>query len=233
MNHLKLIHQFIKENRNPDEVPETGYPFITISRQAGAGGHLLSYVITTDMLNMGKHSELFRGWHVFDKQLCEIVAQDPDLQDSVDAVLKERYQSEFSDFMDSLFSGYSKQYLLYKRTFKVVRMLAAIGKVIIVGRGGACVTHDMKQGVHARLVAPEAHRLRWMMNKFKITRDEAHRAIDKQDADRRKLMRTFFNKDIDDPLLYDTVWNTATVELHDISHALIQIVLSRAAKLEI
>jgi len=40
-----------------------------------------------------------------------------------------------------------------------------------------------------------------MMKRFKLTREEAKAAIAKQDSDRRKLVRMFFQRDIDDPLL--------------------------------
>lgn len=227
MNHLKMVHQFLKERRDFEDLPEYGYPFVTISRQAGAGGHLLSYVILTEFLKH-KESDVFEGWHVFDKDLCEVVARDPVLQGSMEVLVAEKYQSEFRDFMESLFTGQSRQYTLYKTTFKVVRMLALIGKVIIVGRGGSLVTADLTQGIHLRLVAPKANRVIWMMKKLKVSKEEAITAVDKQDADRRKLIRMFFHRDIADPLLYDAVWNTGRVGLEVITRATIDMINNKA-----
>lgn len=227
MDHLKLIHEFIQERKRIQEIPESGQPFVTISRQAGAGGHLLSYVLLTDFLKL-QSAEIFQGWHVFDKQLCEVLAQDPELKDSVSALLKERYRSEAADFLESLFTGRSDQYQLYKATFQVVRSLACIGRVIIVGRGACCVTRDLRAGIHIRLVAPESQRVLWLMKRFKLTRDQASREMRRQDADRRKLLRAFFNKEIDDPLLYDAVWNTGTVGMHEISHSVCEMIRRRA-----
>lgn len=227
MNHLKMIQQFLKEKRDFEDLPEFGYPFVTISRQAGAGGHLLSYVILTDFLKHRDNS-LFEGWHVFDKDLCEVVAKDPLLQNDMEILVAEKYRSEFNDFVESLFTGRSEQHTLYQTTFKVVRMLALIGKVILVGRGGSLVTADLRQGVHLRLVAPESHRLVWMMKRFKLNREDAHKALEKQDADRRKLVKIFFQRDINDPLLYDMVWNTGRVDLNVISHATIALIKERS-----
>lgn len=226
MNHLKLAQQFLAEHRDMEDLPEFGFPFVTISRQAGAGGHLLSYVILSEFLKF-KGTELFEGWHVFDKDLCEVVAKDPQLQGSMETLLAEKYRSEFREFIESLFTGQSRQYLLYKTTFKVVRMLALLGKVIIVGRGSALVAADLPQGVHIRLVAPRTNRIVWMMKRFKLTKEAASTAIDKQDADRRKLIKLFFHRDIEDPLLYDAVWNTGKVPLEVITRATLDMIRER------
>ena len=227
MNHLKMIQQFLAEKRNFEDLPEFGFPFITISRQAGSGGHLLSYVILTEFLKH-KESELFQGWHVFDKVLCEIVAKDPLLQDSMETLVSERYRSEFRDFIESLFTGRSNQYLTYKTTFKVVRMLALLGKVIVVGRGSALVTADLPQGIHIRLVAPETQRVIWMMKRFKLGKEAARESMAKQDADRRKLIKLFFHRDINDPLLYDIVWNTGKVSPEMITRTTIDMITQRS-----
>ena len=228
MNHLEIIQRVLKERRSLDELPATGLPFITVSRQAGAGGHLLSYIILTEFLKYEKQ-DLFQGWHVFDKQFCEVISQDPQIQESIDTLAREKYRPEFRDFIESLFTGQSSQYTLYKTSFKVARMLATLGKVIIVGRGGALVTAGLHQGIHLRLVAPESRRVIWMMKRFKLTKEEAKTAIDKQDSDRRKLVRMFFQRDIEDPLLYDAVWNTGRVGLDTICRATIDLIRTRAA----
>ena len=229
MNHLKMIQQFLKEKRDFEDLPEYGYPFVTISRQGGAGGHLLAYVILTEFLKHRDNDSVFEGWHVFDKELCEVVAKDPLLQNDMEILVAEKYRSEFNDFVESLFTGRSDQHMLYRTTFKVVRMLALLGKVVLVGRGGSLVTADLPQGVHIRLVAPEAHRVVWMMKRFKLNKDDARKAVLKQDADRRKLIKLFFHRDIDDPLLYDMVWNTGKVGLDVITNAAIELIKVRSS----
>ena len=227
MKHLQMIQKFLSEKRDFDDFPEYGFPFVTVSRQSGAGGHLLSYVILTEFL---KHRDkpLFEGWHVFDRELCELVARDPLLQKDMEVLLGEKYRSQFNDFVESLYSGRSEQHTLHTTTFRVVRMLALIGKVIIVGRGGSLISADLPQGIHIRLVAPEAHRVVWMMKRFKMHKEDARQAVRTQDADRKKLIKLFFNRDIEDPLLYDMVWNTGKVELDVITEATIALINKRS-----
>lgn len=228
MNHLKLIHQYLKERGSLEGIPSSGLPFVTISRQVGAGGHLLAHVILTDFLKEADR-ELFGGWHVFDRELCEIVASDPELETSMEALMAEEHRSEFTEFIESLFSGRSKQYSIQKKTFRIVRMLASLGKVIIVGRAGACVTCDLPGGVHVRVVAPETTRLRWLAKKFRIDKAAARVMLKKQEADRHKLLRTYFNKDVDDPLLYDAIWNSESADMHEIAASVITMIKRRAA----
>lgn len=229
MDHLKLIREYLKDRASMESIPPSRYPFVTISREAGAGGHLLSYVMTTDFLKE-EDRDLFGGWHVFDRELCEIVAEDPELRTSVDELLADRYQSAVQDFLESILTGRSESYLRCKQTFRVIRILALLGKVIIVGHAGACVTRDLPLGVHIRLVAPEATRARWMMKKLPLSKEEAKKAIQKQDADRRRMARSFFNVDIADPLLYDTVWNSEKADPHVISHSTIGSIKQRCSK---
>jgi len=225
MNHLKLIHEFLQDHKEPEDIPPTGLPFVTITRQAASGGHLLAHVLLTDFLKY-QDEEILQGWHVFDRELCEIIAQDPTLETSVEHLMAERYKNEMSDFVESLFTGKSKQFLLQKKTFKVVRILATIGKVIIVGRGAQCVTQNMPQGVHVNLVAPPDQRIKWMMRKLQVSHDEARKMIEQQDKERKSYTKDVFYKEIEDPLLYHATFNSGKVGMHEISKTVIDIILS-------
>jgi hypothetical protein len=229
MNHLKLIHEYLKDKGSLEGFPSTGYPFVTISRQAGAGGHLLSHVLLTDILKE-EDTDLFTGWHVFDREICEIVACDTALHASLEALLSDRHRSEFKDFIESLFTGHSEQYLQQKRMFRVVRLLGLLGKVFIVGCAAALVVRDLPSGVHVRLVASESSRVHGMVKKLQVSREEALKMIHQQDTDRRKNVRTLFNRDVDDPLVYDAVFNTDTTDMHDISAAIIGMLKRRHLK---
>jgi cytidylate kinase len=151
----------------------------------------------------------------------------------MEGLMAEKSRSQFNDYIESLYSGQSEQQSLHSTTLKVVRMLALIGKVIIVGRGGSLITADLPQGVHIRLVAPEPHRIVWTMKRFKINKEEAREQVKSQDRDRKKLIKVFFNRDIDDPLLYDMVWNTAKVELDVITRATLELINKRTEPREV
>lgn len=211
----------------PESVVPNRWPFVTISRQAAAGGHLLAHVTMTDFLKH-EESELFKGWHVFDRDLCEVIMKDPKLQGSVESLMAESYRSEWEDMIAGMISGRASQYEAHKRMFGIVRGLAMIGKVIIVGRAARFVTRDLPRGVHVRVVAVRSDRVKWLMKRFNLSNVEAEKAIDRQDYERQKMAKSFFDADLDNPLLYDTVWNTSTVGMHDIAGSVIQMIRSRS-----
>src|SRR3989339_1992459 len=152
---IRFFEDFIKNRDGVRDQAGIGLPFVTISREASSGGHLLSHVLMSDFLKEEDYSGLFKDWHIFDRQLCEAVAQNAQMQNSVEQLLHEKYHSEFKDFIDSLFTGQSDKYTLHKTTSRIIHMLASIGKVIIVNSSACCVTRDLKSGIHIRLVAPE------------------------------------------------------------------------------
>jgi len=229
-NHLRIVERFLKDRQDPVDLPESGFPFVTISRQTGAGSHLLCDRLLEDF--RAQRSDLFRGWHVFDRLLCEAVAADPGLNGSLEELVKEHYKTEFQDLMDSLMAGTPSHYGLYKRTFQVITMLAAIGKVIIVGRAGCCVTESFCTGIHIRLVAPEAQRLTATMKRMNVSIDEARKIMKLKESKRRRLLKAFFCRSIDDPLLYDAVWNTGKAEIGEISDSVIRLIERRAGRSE-
>ena len=192
------------------------YPFVTISRQAGAGAHTLASELTRQM-NQRPSAEVFAGWNLFDVASFQGFADDPELQATLDAVAKEEYHSEVTDLFFEIISKLPQQYVVYKKLFTTMRKLAAMGKVILIGRAASCVTHGIPGGIHLRLVAPEAIRAERVMKQQQIDKTAATDWIHRHDRERAHLVRDFFSRDIEDPLLYDAVWNTDTTSVGEIA----------------
>jgi cytidylate kinase len=68
------------------------------------------------------------------------------------------------------------------------------------------------------------------MKRFNMNKYEAQKAVNEQDASQRKLIDKVFNKNVDDPLLYDVVWNTSKIEMHEISFSIINLIRNRSRK---
>jgi cytidylate kinase len=114
--------------------------------------------------------------------------------------------------------------------FRTIRTLATVGKVIVVGRGGVCVTRDLPNGVHVRLVAPPSVRILRMMELLHLSANEARELVSRTDRSRAKLIKTYFSKDIRDPRLYDVTWNTDSVSIEEIAASVIGLISSRLEK---
>ena len=95
-----------------------------------------------------------------------------------------------------------------QHTTKTILKLASLGHAIIVGRGSAVVTARLPTVLHVRLVAPLNARLHYISEHYHISASEAEKMLHEQDDSRRRYLRTYFNADIDNPVLYDLTLNT-------------------------
>lgn len=225
MNRLDAIERYLSAY-TPDAgspIPagdERVRPFITISRQAGAGGHLLADSLVASFSRQ-EDDWLFGGWQVFDRQLCEIVAEDPAHSRSLSSLLAEDYHTKTDEFFRQLFGQSIDQDLLMHRVFRVVGAVATIGKSIIVGRAGSEVTRHLDTGISVRLVAPEEVRIRGVMDYYGLDERAARDRARKLDTSRARLLKNHFRVDIDDPTRYDLVWNTDRASIGMLSEVLI------------
>lgn len=224
----RFLHGHAYGPKDSGDLSSRKRPFVTISRQAGAGGHSLANVLI-ERFHQQPEKELFGDWEMFDQKLVAMVAEDPNLRVSVEALLGDEYRRATDDFFRQLFIATTHQDIVMDRVFRLVRVLAEVGKAVIVGRAGSEVTRGLGPSVAVRLVAPEGMRVQRMTELLGVSERKATELIDKRDNGRARLLKRHFRVDIDDPLLYDAVWNTATASFDSISEAIISMLRERAA----
>lgn len=225
MNHAAIVKQFLKE-RTTDKGLATGLPFVTISRQAGAGGHTLARQILRCLEKRSSFAEA-QDWDVFDQKLCALLAAHGDVGTSYESMVAEEYQSEIKQFVGDLLTGNARQFKLYKRIFEVVRLLTSVGKVVLVGRGGAFVSRDLPNGIHIRLVAGEKIRTKNMAKMLEVSQEEARKAMLAQDRSRARMVQDYFMADIADPIHYHAVFNTEHVPIPEVAEIVAGMVTDR------
>lgn len=235
VGNVENIERYLRANvathtrgRLSDRSDELPRPFITISRQAGTGAHDLAEVMV-DVFSR-QDDRILHGWQIYDRTVCEIVAEDPAFSGSLESMVAEEYRSKAGDFFRQLLASTADQDMVMQRVFLVVRAVAGMGKSIIVGRGGSHVAKDMEHGVSIRLVAPEEQRLAKIMESRSLDERAALADIRKRDGDRKRMMRAFFGVDIEDPLGYDTTWNFGTSSYEEIAESVALLVQSRSGR---
>jgi cytidylate kinase len=218
------------EKLGPPTDPKKGrFPFVTISRQAGAGGQALGTLLGEKIQQLYQEP-LFQGWHLCNQELCRMIVQDdPALKSSVESLRRTEYHSQAEDMLSQLIYGGSSQDLVIKKMFHLMRTFALHGKVIFVGRGSNFLTHDLPLGIHVRLEAPIESRVRRMMQSLGLSEKKAREEIAEKDKAKAELVKTFFHKDLRDPLLFDVLWNTDRVPLEEIAKILIGMIRDKAA----
>lgn len=234
MNSLDSIKAYLASLRYEDRGPshsrpmDQRFPCVTISRQSGAGGHSLANAVLEE-LSKAKDS-LLSGWVSFDAETCKKVLEDAKLQVSLDSLIDEEYRTQMEETIYEFIPGSVSQDKVIPRIFHTIRLLARFGKLIVVGRGGACLTAHLPQAIHIRLVAPLEFRIARTMELHHLDSAGARAIIQKQDEARARLVRDYFGKDINDPLLYHATWNTGRIPVEDIAPLIVQMIKQRAGQ---
>jgi cytidylate kinase len=204
--------------------------FITISRQAGAGGRRFACRLA-ERLNAEGPSE--RPWSVWDRELVEQAALEHHLPEALISQLESYHHSAFDEILAALFpvDGLPDldQRQLYRRVASTIRGIARAGKAIIVGRGGVYATHDMTGGVHVRLVAPLQSRTKRMAELRNVTEKQAAADIHRLDAEREAFHRRFASAGVRMEDAFTIVLNTAMAEEEALVNCVLPLVGQTAA----
>jgi len=202
---------------------------MTISREAGAGGHALAQAILQTFADQ-EDSELFSGWQVYDQALCEIVVQDKRFGQSLESLLEEQYHTKTKEFLRQVVHPTIDQDVVMSQVFEVVRAVALMGRTIIVGRAGSRVTRDLPQGISMRVIAPEGLRIERLMSSSNLGYKSALARARDLDTQRARLLKTHFDIDIADPIGYDITWNAGRSSFEEIALALVGLVKARSLR---
>jgi hypothetical protein len=189
-------------------------PFVTISRQAGAGGRTLAKALAERLTEIDPSD---RPWAAWDGELVEKVAAEqripPSLIDSLDVEGPRR--TMFQEFLDSLLTHKPEvdldEFQVYRIVARTVRALARAGRSIIVGRGGVYATSDLPGGVHLRLVAPLQDRVRHMAELLKVPERQAAKEVERIDRHRETFHRRHWHDKALLPEIFTLTLNTASM----------------------
>ena len=188
-------------------------PVVTISRQFGAGGSSVAAIVAAEL-----HAE------VVDKKLIEEVARRLEISASEVAAederprpLLERLVRSFSTLEPSMGAAWSPPYpdplfdprkAIIELTEQVIREVAAGGNVVIVGRGAGFCLRDRPNVFRVFLRAPEAVRVRVLMERLGLGETEVRRQMHETDSNRAAYTHQLYKRDWCDPDEYDLIVNT-------------------------
>ena len=182
------------------------YPCITISRQTGAG----SKPVCEKLIEiMDEYSE-FEGvnWAFFDRNLIEKVLEDHNLPKQISEFMHEGKYKHLNAVVNELLGLKPSEWTLIHKTTDTILQLARMGNVVIVGRGANIITSKLKNTFHVRLIASLEKRIEHIKSLMDLSEEEALNYIKKEDENRKKYLKSYFNVDADDPLLYHMTVNT-------------------------
>lgn len=170
---------------------------ITISRQTGSLGEEIAAQLSQNL----KH-EL-----IDDRKIHE-------LAESCD----DEYKTACSAYEMETFKGFFERITFnrpaYRSLFEALNFeLAGRGNVILLGRGVQVVLKDFAAVIKVRIVAPDEVRIARVAASMQLSLTEARDYVRNQDLNRRALLQSIYDVDLDDFQLYDMVINTGGFEV--------------------
>ncbi|WP_029917534.1 AAA family ATPase [Pelobacter seleniigenes] len=188
-------------------------PCFTIAREFGCQAYPLAEELTR-RLNARVAGD---PWVIIGRQILDEVArltgytveQIEKSQDTPSAL-----KAIFAMFLDPS-TAEETEVFTHMRT--VIRGFARRGNCVLVGRGATCVTQDLPNCIHLRLVAPYQFRLEKIMRTHSLNETEARRFIDLHQQQRDDFVRRFACDNIDDAMLYHLVINNSRISIEDMA----------------
>lgn len=186
-------------------------PFVTISREAGAGGWSLAERLA-EHLNVVDPGE--QPWTAWDRELVEKVAADHHISAAMIESMEDRGHTWFEEFLGGLkVVGHEpSEFEVYFRTATTIRALAEMGRTIIVGCGGRFITAAMPGGLHVRLIAPLEYRISCMARHLNISREAAAAKVRDVDHNRAAFYRRYWPGRPLVPEAFAMTLNTAAID---------------------
>ncbi|MFC2133070.1 AAA family ATPase [Bacteroidota bacterium] len=192
----------------------TAGPCITISRQTGIG----AVRICNDLVNylQPRAKSDSPKWTYFDRELIDKVIEDHNIPERFKKFITDTKSHTLDSIYGELMGMQPSKVFILKKTSKTILRLVEYGNVIIVGRGAQIITAKIPKTFHVRLIAPLNDRIENARILYGGTVKESEKFIRKEDIARRKYIKTYFHKDIEDPLLYNLIINTRGLEFNQI-----------------
>ena len=197
---------------------------ITISRQSGTGGHLVAEEVARYLQLHGPRGAA--SWMIFDRNLLEKVLEVHNLPARLAKYMPEDRISGIEDTLDELFGLHPPSWTLVEKTSDTILKLEDLGHVILLGRGANIITSKLHNMFHVRLVGPRETRIEFIQHDRKLDKKAASELVDHEDDGRRRYLKKYFHREIDDPTLYHLVINAPEMGHGAVAKLIAETVLS-------
>lgn len=199
MERWLLSRELLEHMENAQDVsrPARTGAYISISREAGAGGLMIARIVGEQL-----------GWDVLDKELLELMADRYNMPRDMLEIVDETRANWFYDVLGAFLDARIVSHDSFVYHLERIIYLAALhGEVVLVGRGAQFVL-PRTSGIAARIIKPRPARIRSMMARYRISQQAAADRIDELDKHRREFCRRHFHHDLENPAEYDVIVNT-------------------------
>ena len=189
------------------------YPFVTISREFGCEALALAQQLV-ETLNERCRPSI--PWVSYDRELLDKVVEDPAAQQAILDMLDNKRRVAMNRLFDNIINRQGADALAVRKLAEIIRTLAVHGHAVLVGRGSALVTQDLRNGVQIRLVAPRSWRVHAIATNRNLSLSEAEKTVTEGEQQRQHYINTFFVLDPHYPFPHDLVIDNSRFNLMQI-----------------
>src|SRR4030066_1977171 len=166
-------------------------PVITISRLTGCDAREVASNIVEKLNSQFGVTK----WRWVDKDIIYSIAKEL----NIDTQRIENYYegiklSNLSEMIMAFSGGFVSDLRVKKAIKDVVLSICKEGHIVIVGRGGVSIAHNIADSLHVRLIAPFYWRVENLMKKKEMDVEAAEEYIVDTDEKRHNLITTFLGK---------------------------------------
>lgn len=192
-------------------------PVITISRECGCPGNdiaeMLKELLNQKMVNDG-HVPL---WKWVNKEILQKASQELKMSPGdVESYVKTKEAGMLHDLVASFTEPYHVRNASIKKVvYEVIRHLAEVGHVIVVGRGGGTIAWNIPRSLHIYLEAPLSWKAEVVSSQRHIPAAEARKFVLDRDLQRQKFREAYRVKGSDE-IYYHERFNCMSLSKEEI-----------------
>jgi cytidylate kinase len=188
-------------------------PVITISRMTGCDAREVAAKIVY-ILNERYGTT---KWRWVDKDIIYTIARELDTgTQRVENYYDGIKLSNLSEMIMAFSGGFVSDLSVKKAIKDVVLSICKEGHIVIVGRGGVSIAHDIQDSLHVRLIAPYNWRVKNVMKKKNMNLETAEKFVVETDEKRADLNQTFLEKKTKDvDILFDIFLNRLSFSISE------------------
>ena len=201
----QIVDEQVKKwgfNQKESATQTPAITMVTVSREPGSGGRLIANGLAEVL-----------GFDLFHQEMIHEMALSAKVSARVLESLDERGLSMLEDWVAAVVKDrhlWPDEYL--QHLLKVISAIGKHGNAVLVGRGANFILPADKT-FRVRVIAPKEFRAAKVSEQFGTSLREAERRILKTESDRRAFVRKYFHSEINDPIHYDMLINTAGVTI--------------------
>ena len=197
------------------KAPVDDGPVITISRLTGCDARQVAAILADDL----NHRFGTSKWKWVDKDIIYAIAKELNTgTERVENFYKGIELSNISEMIMAFSGGFVSDLRVKKAIRDVVLSICKEGHIILVGRGGVSIAHEIADAIHIRLIAPFYWRVENVMKKKNMKIETAEKFVLDTDEKRFNLIHSFLEKkpmNID--YLFDATINRKSFTLQEIA----------------